>query len=252
MEVVYEGQVPDTEALKEALRKDFPETHIQSTGENGILVRTVDLSGDSHAKLLEGLSLFGKAPLTEKQSSSIGPTIGKELRSKAWFAILAVIFGIVLFIAFAFRGVSKPISSWRYGFITLVALAHDIIIPAGLFVYLGKEINSLFVVALLSILGISVHDKIVVFDRIRENLRLHANRLFDETVGKSLVQTFARSVNTSLTILIVLGVLWYMGPESTRDFAMLLFAGVAIGTYSSVFFAAPLLVFVEKLQKKSK
>ena len=130
----------------------------------------------------------------------------------------------------------------------MVSLIHDIIIPAGLFAYLGKEVNSLFVVALLSILGISVHDKIVVFDRIRENLRLKVSNLFEEVVGKSLVQTFTRSVNTSLTILIVLGALWYFGPASTRDFSMLLFAGVFIGTYSSIFFASPLTVWVEKLQ----
>lgn len=121
-----------------------------------------------------------------------------------------------------------------------------------MFALMGKEVNSLFIVALLSILGISVHDKIVVFDRIRENLRLRIGTTFGETVGKSLEQTFARSINTSLTILIVLGALWYLGPDSTRDFSMLLFAGIAIGTYSSVFFAAPLTVTTEKLQSKGK
>jgi len=250
IEVEYAGARPDVGAIAEALKKDFPDSHVQTSGVKGVFVKTRDLSAAEHTKLLQELSLDGKSKLTEKQFNSIGPTIGKELRSKAWYAIIAVILGIVLFIAFAFRKVSEPISSWKYGLITLVALTHDIIIPAGLFAFLGKEVNSLFVVALLSILGISVHDKIVVFDRVRENLKIDGAKAFGETVGKSLEQTFARSVNTSLTTLIVLGALWYFGPESTRDFSMLLFTGVAIGTYSSIFFATPLLVLAEKLQKK--
>ncbi len=251
IEVEYTGTRPDVGAIAEALKKDFPDSHVQTSGDKGVFVKTRDLSAAEHTGLLQELSLGGKAKLTEKQFNSIGPTIGKELRSKAWYAIIAVLLSIVLFIAFAFRYVSEPISSWKYGLITLVALAHDIIIPAGLFAYLGKEVNSLFVVALLSILGISVHDKIVVFDRVRENLRLKLFSDFSQTVGESLKQTFTRSVNTSLTILIVLGALWYFGPASTKDFALLLFTGVAIGTYSSVFFASPLLVTLEKLQSRS-
>lgn len=250
IEVEYSGVRPNIETIDKAVKVDFPDAHIQTVGEKGVFVRARDLSADEHTKLLETLSLNGKSQLTEKQFNSIGPTIGKELRSKAWYAIVAVILGIVLFIAFAFRKVSAPISSWRYGLITLIALTHDIIIPAGLFAYLGKEVNSLFVVALLSILGISVHDKIVVFDRIRENLKNKFSNDFSQTVGESLKQTFARSVNTSLTILIVLGALWYFGPSSTKDFALLLFTGVAIGTYSSVFFASPLLVTLQKWQDK--
>lgn len=248
IEVEYAGTRPDVGAIAEALKKDFPDSHVQTTGDKGVFVKTGDLSADNHTKILQELSLGGKSQLTEKQFNSIGPTIGKELRSKAWYAIIAVLLFIVLFIAFAFRKVSEPISSWKYGLITLVALTHDIIVPAGLFAYLGKEVNSLFVVALLSILGLSVHDKIVVFDRVRENLKLKFSNDFSQTVGESLKQTFTRSVNTSLTILIVLGALWYFGPTSTKDFSLLLFLGVAIGTYSSVFFAAPLLVTAEKLQ----
>ena len=250
IEVSYSSARPDILLITDSVKKEFPDAHIQTVGDGGVFVRTKDLSDPEHTKLLSVLSFDGKNQITEKRFNSIGPTIGKELRSKAWYAIIAVILGIVLFIAFAFRGVSKPISSWKYGLITTVALIHDIIIPAGLFAYLGKEVNSLFVVALLSILGISVHDKIVVFDRVRENLRLKFSPDFSQTVGESLRQTFTRSVNTSLTILIVLGALWYFGPASTKDFALLLFTGVAIGTYSSVFFASPLLVTIEKLQNK--
>jgi len=247
LEAEYPNGRPNIEAVAEAVHAKFPEAQVQSAGDAGIFVRTSDLTEAEHQELLTTLALNG-AQVTEKQFNSIGPTIGRELRQKAWVAIAAVLLAIVLFIAFAFRKVSAPISSWKYGLITLVSLAHDIILPAGLFAFLGKEVNSLFVVALLSILGISVHDKIVVFDRVRENLKLKSFSDFTTTVGKSLEQTFARSVNTSLTILIVLGVLWWFGPASTKDFALLLFVGVAIGTYSSVFFATPLLVTLEKWQ----
>ncbi len=247
-EVAYENTRPDMVALETATKDKFPGSHVQLAGEKDLIVRTKDLTDAEHTNLIKELSLNGASPLVEKQFSSVGPTIGKELRSRAWAAILTVLLGIVLFIAFAFRKVSEPISSWKYGLITMVSLIHDIIIPAGLFAFLGKEVNSLFVVAILSILGISVHDKIVVFDRIRENLKLRVSNIFGETVGKSLEQTFARSINTSLTILIVLGALWYLGPVSTRDFSLLLFVGVFIGTYSSIFFASPLTVWVEKLQ----
>ena len=249
-EVSYNGARPDILLITDSVKKEFSDAHIQTVGDDGVFVRTRDLTDPEHTKLLGLLSLNNKSQVTEKRFNSIGPTIGKELRSKAWYAIILVILGIVLFIAFAFRGVSKPISSWKYGLITTVALIHDIIIPAGIFAYLGKEVNSLFVVALLSILGISVHDKIVVFDRVRENLKLKISDSFETVVGKSLEQTFTRSVNTSLTILVVLGALWYAGPATTKDFALLLFTGVFIGTYSSVFFATPLLVTLERFQKK--
>ncbi|MEK7143344.1 MAG: protein translocase subunit SecF, partial [Patescibacteria group bacterium] len=250
IEVAYIEARPDMALVNDSVKKEFPDAHIQTVGNDGVFVRTKDLSDAEHTKLLGALSFENKNQITEKRFNSIGPTIGKELRSKAWYAIIAVILGIVLFIAFAFRGVSKPISSWKYGLITTAALMHDIIIPAGLFAYLGKEVNALFVVALLSILGISVHDTIVVFDRIRENLRLKISDSFEETVGRSLGQTFTRSVNTSLTILVVLFALWYVGPAATKDFALLLFVGVFIGTYSSVFFASPLLVTLDKWQNK--
>ncbi len=250
IEVAYTNARPDISLITDSVKKEFPDARIQTVGDNGVFVRTRDLTDALHTKLLSILSSENKNPITEKRFNSIGPTIGKELRSKAWYAIVAVLIAIMLFIAFAFRKVSEPISSWKYGFITLVALTHDIIIPAGLFAYLGKEVNSLFVVALLAILGISVHDKIVVFDRVRENLKLKFSSDFAQTVGESLRQTFTRSVNTSLTTLIVLFALWYFGPAATKDFALLLFTGVFIGTYSSVFFASPLLVTLQKWQDR--
>ncbi len=251
VEVSYADSRPDIEIIRHKMSDlTFGNIYLQPSGERDLIVKTKELNGEEHVNLLSKLSLDGSLNLEEKKWSSIGPSIGKELRSKAWAAVLAVIFGIVAFIAFAFRKVSEPISSWKYGVITTVALLHDIIIPAGIFSAMGKEIDSLFVVAILSIMGLSVHDTIVVFDRIRENLKLKISSNFEEVVGRSLSQTFTRSINTSLTIVLVLLSLFLFGPESTKDFSLLLLIGIIVGTYSSVFVASPLLVSVEKHQRK--
>lgn len=191
------------------------------------------------------------------RENSIGPTAGAELQSKAVKAISVVVIMIVLFITFAFRKVSKPVSSWKYGLATIIALAHDIIIPTGIFValgyYLGIEIDLLFITGLLAILGYSVHDSIVVFDRVRENLSLKTpanNDEFEKTVGASVSQTFGRSINTSLTIFITLLALYIYGSGATKEFSLLLLVGVVVGTYSSIFVASPLLVTFANWQKK--
>lgn len=253
VEVSYTEARPDIEALKQKTDElAFGNIYLQPAGEKDLIVKTKELNGEEHAKLLSKLSLDGQVSLEEKKWNSIGPSIGKELRSKAWVAVVSVILGIVFFIALAFRKVSEPISSWKYGVITTIALLHDIIIPAGIFAAFGKEIDSLFVVGLLSIMGLSVHDTIVVFDRIRENLKLKISSDFGEVVGKSLNQTFARSINTSLTIVLVLVSLFLFGPESTKDFSLLLLIGIIVGTYSSVFMASPLLVAVQRYQERNR
>lgn len=250
MEVSYDKR-PDVETLTKALEKaGFEGSRVQMAGDNDVMVKTRALSEADRQKLSQTLAIKG-TKMEEKRFSSIGPTIGAELRTKAWYAIVLVILGIVLFIAYAFRHVSEPISSWKYGAITTLTLLHDIIVPAGVFVWLGKEVDTLFVVALLSIMGVSVHDTIVVFDRIRENLKLKVSNDFATTVGMSLRQTFTRSINTSLTVMLVLATLFFFGPASTRDFSLILWIGIAIGTYSSVFIASPLLVVLEKWQNRA-
>jgi preprotein translocase subunit SecF len=215
------------------------------------------LSDAEHTTLLNTLSQNNANPLSEMSFNSIGPSVGKELTRKAILAVILISFAIICFIAFAFRKVSKPVSSWRYGFIAIVTLLHDVIIPVGIFSvlshYYGAELDTLFVVAVLTILGLSVSDTIVIFDRIRENLRNQAavgKINFGETVGKSLEQSFIRSICTSLTVILVLLVLFFVGPISTRYFALMLTAGMFFGTYSSIFLASPLLVWVEEWQKK--
>lgn len=249
IDVAYDKR-PDSETLTKALNSaGFEGARIQMAGESDLIVKTRALSEADRQKLTSTLAING-LQMEEKQFSSIGPTIGAELRSKAWYAIVLVILGIMFFIAYAFRHVAEPISSWKYGMITTATLLHDIIVPAGVFVWLGKEVDVLFIVALLSIMGVSVHDTIVVFDRIRENLKLKVSNDFATTVGTSLRQTFTRSINTSLTVMLVLATLFFFGPASTKDFSLILWIGIAVGTYSSVFIASPLLVVLERYSAK--
>lgn len=192
----------------------------------------------------------GKYVYEETQVNTVGPTLGLELKRKAGLAIAVVVLAILAFIAFSFREVSRPVSSWKYGVIAMVTLLHDIIVPTGVYVllsyYFGAEIDTLFVIALLTILGISISDKIVVFDRIRENLKNGSIKNFDDVVGVSLKQTFTRSINTSVTVILALVALFYFGPEATKFFALTLTIGMVVGTYSSIFVASPLLTVWNK------
>ena len=193
------------------------------------------------------------------QFSSIGPVLGQQAAQKSMMAIVLVIICIVLFITFAFRKVSEPVSSWKYGAVSIIALCHDIIIPTGTFIILnhylhGYEIDTLFVTAILVILGFSIHDTIVVFDRVRENLRNNSGsknkKTFEETVGESISQTFIRSINTSLTTLLAVLVVYLIGPVATKHFALALLVGIFFGTYSSIFIGSNLLVTLQKFQDK--
>lgn len=248
--------IPKISEIKEVLSKDgLTDAIVQSTGETGYIIRTKSLSDAEHTKLLQTLSFGGDRQVSEKRFTSIGPVMGTELRSKAFVAVGGVILAIMLFIAFAFRKVSVPVSSSKYGLMVVIALLHDVIIPTGALAVLGHfnpsfEADILFVTALLIILGFSVHDTIVVFDRIRENLKNKVSQDFEKVVGVSLQQTFMRSVNTSLTLILVLVTLLVFGPASTYNFALILLVGVTMGTYSSIFLASPLLAVVEQYQRK--
>lgn len=190
-----------------------------------------------------------KVPLQVTQAQSVGPTLGSEMTKKAIIALVVVILAILAFIAFSFRAVSHPLPSWKYGVVAMVTLIHDIIVPTGVYTILshryGAEIDTLFVIALLTIVGISISDKIVVFDRIRENLKT-GKRAFDEIVGASLKQTFTRSINTSVTVILALLALYIFGPSTTKYFTLTLIVGMIVGTYSSIFVASPLLTVWNK------
>lgn len=196
----------------------------------------------------------GQAIFAEIKFESIGPVIGRELRQKTTYAIVVVAVSIILYIAWAFRKVSKPVQSWKYGLGAVIALCHDLLIVTGIFSILGRflgyEIDILFVTALLTILGYSVNDTIVVYDRTRENLFRYQGFDFEQVVNKSVNETIVRSLNTSLTTLIVLFAIFLFGGASIRNFVLALICGIVVGTYSSIFIASPLLVVWEKLRRR--
>lgn len=222
--------------------------------ENAFLARLSVIDEPKHQEIVAVMQK--QFPGFEEMSfQSIGPSVGKELRTKAFWGIILVLVGISLYIAFAFRKVSRPIKSWKYGVITLLTLFHDVIIPAGFLAllghYKGVEVDGNFVVALLVIMGFSVHDTIVVFDRIRENLSLDRGRAdFGTVINRSINQTLGRSINTSLTLVLVLVALYFVGPQNLAYFVLTLLIGVTIGTYSSIFVASPALLLISKAPAK--
>lgn len=256
LQVKYPDGRPELQVVQEKVDTlDFGEVRIQPSNESDFVLRQRDLNPAEKKSLDEALSSFGK--IEEVQFNSVGPSIGAELMQKAWWAIAMITLLTISFIAFAFRGISVPVASWKYGVVAIITLLHDILIPTGLFAYLGyardAEVGALFIVALLTILGISINDTIVVFDRIRENLNLNivAKKVepFADLVWRSITQTLTRSVNTSVTVIVMLVALYWVGPESTQDFALTLIVGMIAGTYSSILVASPLLILIEKRQK---
>ena len=247
---------PDQDAVSAALIAVDPGVSVRPSGTDEYIVRLKAIDQTEKEVVMSALSLNGAATTTLKTFDSIGPVLGAEALRKAYVSVLLVILGIVLYVTFAFRKVSEPVQSWKYGLVAVVALVHDIIIPAGVFSILGHfagyEVDTLFVTALLVILGFSVHDTIVVFDRVRENLRHDSGKKsFAHIVGESVSQTFTRSINTSMTTLIALVVLYFLGGSITEHFSLALIIGIAVGTYSSVFIGSPLLVTIENWKRKN-
>lgn len=252
LEVEYTTARPTQGVIEEAIKSlDLGGTVIQPMGDLGYSIKSRDITEEERASIMEALG----DGVVEKSFTSIGPSVGAELVRKSIISFILVVFGIILWIAYSFRKVSKPVSSWKYGFIAIIALIHDVIIPVGIFTvishFYGFEVDTLFVVAIMTILGLSVSDTIVVFDRIRENIRIGSIKIFEETVGRSISQVYTRSIATTSTVLIVLISLIFFGPVSTKMFAIMLAAGMFFGTYSSLFLASPLLVmFNTKSTKK--
>lgn len=262
LEVTYvdvDGAVtPTLSQVKDILAgTGLSNTLVSPRGEKGYVIKMRELSSEEKNEVIRALTSSGVNPVMVEKFNAIGPVVGDELRSKAYVAITVVLICIILFILFAFRKVKNPLN---YGIATIIALAHDVIIPTGIYVLwsqqTGAEIDLLFVSALLAILGYSVHDTIVVFDRVRENALKNTgvkNGLsFEEVVGKSVTETMARSINTSLTTGITLLALYFIGGSATQNFAFILLAGIVVGTYSSIFIASPLLVTLEGFRNKNK
>lgn len=218
----------------------------QQDGANAFIIKTKEMDEVKHQQYGQQVrARFGN--FTELSFESIGASIGAELTRKALWAFVINLFAISLYVAYAFRKVSHPVSSWKYAFITLATLFHDGLIPLGLFAFLGHfmgiEVDTNFIVAVLVVIGFSVHDTIVVFDRIRENLRVaKTSEDFGALVNRSIKETIVRSINTSLTLIIVLTVLFILGAASLKFFVLAMLVGTIAGTYSSIFVASPLLV----------
>lgn len=240
----------NTEDLKKAIIENGVEVNsITPSGKNTYILRTKPLEQEQINNLKQALSQkFGS--IEERRIENVGPVIGAELSKKAFYALLISSAMIVLYIAFSFRRIPKPTSSWRFGIAAVVALIHDVLVVVGVFAILGKffgvEIDILFVTALLTVIGFSVHDTIVVFDRIRENLLKGAGRKFIDVANLSIIQTLGRSLNTSLTVVFVLTALLLFGGETIKWFVVALLVGIISGTYSSIFNATALLVFWEE------
>jgi preprotein translocase subunit SecF len=250
MEIDFLEERPANQEIRDVLAGfDLGEIGVRPIGETGIALQFKGIDENTHQEILSELNVLG--PVTEKSFQYIGPSIGQELRNKTQLAIILALFAITIYIAFAFRKVSRPMSSWKYGIASLVALFHDILIPIGVFSILGRlygvEITIPIIAALLTVLGFSVHDTIVIFDRIRENIFRRGMGDFEDTVNWSLNQTIGRSVSTTFTTLIVLFSIFFFGGETLKYFSLALIIGMASGFYSSMFIASPLLVSWYKL-----
>lgn len=243
-----------SEQIQDVLRSfEINDAVITGIGSDGLLVRMKEVGEEQHQQLIQELKNKFSG-IEETRFESLGPAIGKELRNKSITGIIFVILGISLYLTYAFRKVSRPMASWKYGTVTVIALFHDVAIPAGVFSllghFLGMEIDANFIVALLVVLGFSVHDTIVVMDRIREKLRLQPGLDFGSTINQSINETMARSINTSLTLILVLLALFIFGPVSLKNFVLVLLIGTFFGTYSSIFLASPLLYDWHLLSKR--
>lgn len=254
LELEYKTDRPQNQEIRERLAEfNLKELSIQPISEKGIIIRTESLSEDSHQAVIANLKQGGE--LEEKRFESIGPVIGQELKEKTKVVIILSLLLIVLYIAFAFRKVSRPVRSWQYGLVSLLMLSHDILMPLAVLSLLGEfqgvQITIPIITALLAVVGYAINNVVVVYDRIRENLQRERKITnFQEIADLSISQTFSRQINTSLTTLFPLFVIFFLGGETLKYFALTLIVGIGAGAYSSIFLASPILVSWFKLKKR--
>ncbi len=227
---------------------------VTTSGSQNLLVRYSDKGvGDSQVIYVQLQGILKENGITEVAFSSVGPSVSKDITRNAAIAVGLAALAIILYIAFAFRNTPPPVSPWSFGITAIIAVLHDVLLVLGVFAILGHffgvEVDSLFVTAVLTVIGFSVHDTIVVYDRIRENLRRY-NKPFEEVVNDSILETFARSLNTSITVLLVLLAFFLFGGQSIKYFILALLIGILSGTYSSIFNASPLLVVYNNFKIK--
>ena len=267
MELEYRDERPSNEQIMSELEGfNLGNVIIQPTGERGVIFRMGDIDEATHQDILGKLAqkeemqseegvIFEtvKVYIAETRFESVGPVVGNELKQKTKIVIVVALLSMIIYIALAFRRVQRPLRSWQYGVASVLALFHDILIPLGVFAVLGKyygvEISIPIITALLAVLGYSINNTVVVFDRIRENL-LRRGEEFEETVDISLNETLSRQINTSLTTLFVAFAIFFLGGETLKFFALALLLGIGAGTYSSIFLAGPILVTWFNLKRR--
>ena len=251
LELEFTNGRPEIEAIQKSL-SDFKDLSLTPSGTNGLMIRTGELSEQNHQIVLSKFkTAFPSSGLEERKFDSVGPLIGNELKNKSITAIILVLLGVIIYIAIVFRRLSGVLPFWAMGLAAIVALIHDVVIPTGAFALLGYfygvEISAVFVAAALTVLGYSVSDTVVVFDRVRENiLRGRFKDDFGTVVHKSIMQTLTRSLNTTFTTLLSLIAIYLFGGESIKYFALAMIMGIFLGAYSSIFVASPLLVWWNK------
>ena len=255
-ELELTGSRDQTQVQELVAKSGVKDITVTTSGSQNLLVRYSDKDiGDSQEIHNEIKSLLAENGISEVSFSSVGPSVSKDITRNAGIAVALAALAIIIYIAFAFRNTPPPVSPWSFGFTAIIAVLHDTLLVLGIFAILGHffgvEVDSLFVTAVLTVIGFSVHDTIVVFDRIRENLRRY-NKPFEEVVNDSILETFTRSINTSLTVLVVLLAFYLFGGQSIKYFILALLIGIISGTYSSIFNASPLLVLWEEYSEKKK
>jgi len=253
LEIEFKGARPSNPEIREKLNQfGLGEILIQPIGEKGVILRMKDISEETHQEILKKIKETGE--LEERRFESIGPTIGRELKEKTKIVIILAFLSIVLYIALAFRKISRPIASWKYGIASLISLFNDVFIPLGIFSILGKfygvQITIPIICALLTVIGYSINNVVVVYDRIRENLLRAKGEVFEKTVDFAINQTLTRQINTALTTLFPLIAIFFLGGETLKYFALTLILGITAGTYSSIFLASPILVSWLKWRQK--
>ena len=224
---------------------------VRTSDNNKVIIRTDDLSTNEHSLFIENLKSEFSDKVAEENYQTVGPVVSRDLTNKTIWSVVIASIAIILYIAYAFRRTPKPASSWRFGLAAVAALIHDLIITTGFVSIVGHfyswmQVDALFITALLTIMGFSVHDTIVVFDRLRENLIRKPESDIETLANDSIIQTLSRSINTSLTTILVLTALFLIGGESIRHFVLILIAGITFGTYSSIFIASIILVVWSK------
>ncbi len=259
LEIEFNSTRPSLEDIQKVLSDNISvkDIEVSSVGDRGILLKMGEISEVQHQEVLNKIRDSFDEPSQEKKFDSIGPVVGRELENKSVQAIIITLLAIIIYIAFVFRKMSVVLSPWAMGLAAMLALAHDIIIPVGVFSLLGHfygvEISAVFMAALLTILGYSVSDTVVIFDRIRENvIRNRMRERFSNLVHTSIMQTLTRSLNTNFTALLSLVAIYLFGGESLRYFALALIIGIFLGAYSSIFVASPLLVWWSEWTKKNR